>query len=87
MPLIDAYSDYIPEDFTAHMEALGGFPSREAFAVLEPIHGRYGVLHVDVYSPDARAALERRLYEFAPYMKQWYRGDRTWLYEIVEYPR
>src|SRR5207245_8394730 len=36
-PLIDAYSDYIPDDFTAHMDALGGFPSREAFDVLEPI--------------------------------------------------
>ena len=36
MPLIDAYSDYIPDDFTAHMEALAGFPTRDAFAVLEP---------------------------------------------------
>ena len=34
MPLVDAYSDYIPEDFTAHMDALGGFPSLDAFRVL-----------------------------------------------------
>ena len=87
MPLIDAYSDYIPDDFTAHMAALGGFPSRDAFDVLEPIHGRYAVFHVDMYSPDARAALERRLHAFAPYLKQRYGGDRLWLYEIVEYPR
>jgi hypothetical protein len=87
MPLIDAYSDYIPDDFTAHMEALSEFPSREAFAVLEPIHARYAIFHTDVYTPEARAALIHRLTEFAPYLRERYRGESMWVYEIVEYPR
>src|SRR5260370_18944510 len=35
MPLVDAYIVYIPQDFLDNTEALGGFPSREAFASLE----------------------------------------------------
>jgi hypothetical protein len=87
MPLIDAYSDYIPEDFSANAEAFGGFPSREAFKALEPIGGRYAVIHVDAYSPSARAALVERLKTFAPYLQTRYAGERIWLYEIIRFPR
>jgi hypothetical protein len=87
MPLVDAYSDYIPEDFTANLEALGGFPSREAFAVLGPIGARYAVFHVDAYEPAARAALVQRLKIYEPYVQPRYVGERLWLYEIVDFPR
>ena len=87
MPLIDAYSDYIPEDFTANMGALGDFPSREAFRVLAPIGARYAVFHLDAYDAKARARLIERLKTFAPYLEQRYAGERLWLYEIVGFPR
>jgi hypothetical protein len=87
MPLIDAYSDYIPEDFGRNAEALGSFPSREAFAVLEPIRGRYAVIHVNTYSAEARADLVKRLAEFSPYLARRFADDRIWLYEIVGSPR
>jgi hypothetical protein len=87
MPLIDAYSDYIPDDFSARMDALADFPSREAFAALEPMHARYAVFHLDAYSADARAALDERLETFAAYLARRYAGGRVWLYEIVGYPR
>ena len=87
MPLIDAYSDYIPEDFTANMEALGGFPSREAFGVLAPIGARYAVFHVDAYDANARTKLGGRLKAFAPYLEERYAGERLWLYEIVGFPQ
>src|SRR5207245_6868670 len=84
-PLIDAYSDYIPDDFTAHMDALGGFPSREAFDVLEPIRARYAVVHVDAYSAGARAKLRQRLRGYAPYLRQRYAGGRPELCGIAAF--
>ncbi|HEV3139512.1 MAG TPA: hypothetical protein VGY57_03295, partial [Vicinamibacterales bacterium] len=87
MPLIDAYSDYIPPDFVEQAEKLADFPSRDAFAVLAPMRARYAVFHPDTYGESARAALETRLKEFAPDLRQRYAGDRLWVYEIVEFPR
>jgi len=85
-PLIDAYSDYIPPDFTANMEALGGFPSRDAFRVLASIGGRYAVIHADAYNPAARAQLLERLKAFAPYLQARAIDGQVWLYEIVGFP-
>jgi hypothetical protein len=86
MPLVDAYSDYIPTEFAANAPVLGGFPTREAFKLLEPDQVRYAVFHVDTYSPDTRRALESRLAEFSPYLRQHYRDERISLYEIVGFP-
>lgn len=86
MPLIDAYSDYIPPDFVEQAEKLADFPSRDAFAVLAPMRARYAVIHADTYTDSARAALNDRLREFAPYLTRRYVGDRLTIYEIVGFP-
>jgi hypothetical protein len=87
MPLIDAYSDYTPPDFLASADAMATFPSREAFAVLEPIGARYAVFHPGTYDEGARAALGERLRTFAPYLRKQYEGERLLVYEITSYPR
>jgi hypothetical protein len=87
MPLVDAYSDYIPQDFIDHAEVLGGFPSREAFKLLEPDRVRYAVFHLNLYSPAAREALLIQLREFARYLRVCYADDQIWLYEIIGFPR
>jgi hypothetical protein len=87
MPLIDAYSDYIPPDFLANADAMSTFPSREAFAVLEPMQARYAVFHPATYDEAARAALAERLKAFAPYLRPHYLGDRLLVYEITGFPR
>jgi hypothetical protein len=86
MPLVDAYSDYIPKAFIANANVLGDFPTRDAFKLLEPDKVRYAVFHTDVYPPDMRRDLERRLEEFAPYLRRRYADDRTSLYEIIAFP-
>ncbi len=86
MPLVDAYSDYIPRDFIAKADVLGDFPTREAFKLLEPDEVRYAVFHKDTYSPETRRDLERRLQEFSPYLQQRYADERTALYEIITFP-
>jgi len=85
MPLVDAYSDYIPPDFVESVEVLGDFPTRAAFKQLERDHARYAVFHVDSYGTQGDA-LRARLIEFAPYLRRLYADDRIWLYEIVGVP-
>jgi len=87
MPLIDAYSDYVPPDFLAGADAMATFPSREAFAALEPLHARYAVFHPAAYDASAREALEERLKTFAPYLRRHYGDDRLAVYEITGFPR
>jgi hypothetical protein len=87
MPLVDAYSDYIPRDFVEKTDTLGGFPTRESFKLLEKDRVRYAVFHVDLYGESLREPLVARLREFEPYLKQHYADDRIWLYEIVGFPR
>ena len=86
MPLVDAYSDYIPQDFVESAEILADFPTRDAFRQLEHDHVRYAVFHVASYGTQGDA-LRVRLTEFAPYLRRLYADDRIWLYEIVGFPR
>ena len=85
MPLVDAYSDYIPKDFLDSAEVLGEFPTKEALARLERDHVRYAVFHLDRYG-SALETLRGRLAEFAPYLRQLYQDDQIALYEITSYP-
>jgi hypothetical protein len=86
MPLVNAYSDYIPQDFLEKADTLGGFPSRESFKLLERDRVRYAVFHVDLYGESLREPLVARLREFAPYLRQLFNDERVSLYEIVGYP-
>ena len=87
MPLVDAYSDYTPQDFVEKVDALGGFPSREAFAVLESDRVRYAVFHLDLFNGDARRDVLLRLREFDRYLLRRYGDDRIALYEIIGFPK
>jgi hypothetical protein len=85
-PLVDAYSDYIPDDFTARLDVLGDFPTRDALVDLSRDRVRYAVIHLDPYEPQPRADLFERLATFAPYLKERYRDTHAILLEIVAYP-
>jgi hypothetical protein len=86
MPLIVGYSSYTPADFTEKVDVIGGFPSREAFKVLERDGARYAVFHMHLFSPAQRADLVDRLETFKAYLTRRYADDRVWLYEIVSFP-
>ncbi len=58
---INGYSDHIPQDFRDHAPALARFPSRESFAILEPLGARYAVFHLDLMTANDRDDLIRRL--------------------------
>ncbi|MBY0496559.1 MAG: hypothetical protein K2Y23_20320 [Cyanobacteria bacterium] len=87
-PLINGYSDHIPQDFRDNATTLANFPSRESFAILEKMQARYAVLHMDLMPAAATAELARRLdVDYAGYLKPLEKDGNVWLYEIVAWPR
>ena len=88
MPIVVAYSDFIPQDFMDSMNVLADFPSVHAFERLERDRVRYAVFHLDQYgSESARDGLLARIDQFSEHLRPLHKDGRTLLYEIVEYPR
>jgi hypothetical protein len=87
-PLINGYSDYIPDDFRDAAPALDTFPSPAAFEALHRFRARYIVLHFNLYDhrsvPRIQASLE---HEYAPYVRPLARENDVWIYQIVGWPR
>lgn len=87
-PLINGYSDHIPQDFRDAAPKINSFPSAEGFAALEPLGARYVVVHLDLMSAANRAAIIKRLdVDFLGYLKPLDKSGDVWLYEIVSWPR
>jgi hypothetical protein len=86
MPLVNAYSDYIPADFSRNLNALATFPSVSAFRVLPP-GVRYVTFQIDEYRKNSLFdELTAHLEDFAPYLRRLHADEHIWLYEIVSYP-
>jgi hypothetical protein len=85
MPLVNGYSDFIPQDFRLAAATLAGFPSREALDLLEPLQPRYVMIHLDQFAPTARANILDRLDEFASFLRPLFATDDTRLYEITSF--
>jgi len=87
MPLVNAYSDYIPKDFLDTEGVLGEFPTKESLDALTASRVRYALVHVSAYTEASmRATLFDRLKEFSPYLRPVYADNDTRLYEIVGAP-
>ena len=87
-PLVNGYSDHIPQDFRDQAPVLAGFPSRESLAVLQPVGARYAVFHLDLMSPENRDNLVKRLdTDYLGYLRPIEKDGNVWLYEIVSWPR
>ena len=86
MPLVNGYSDHIPQDFRDTVLPLSSFPTRESFQILGKAGTRYVIFHLDMYD----AALARRLLErldtYAQYLRPLSQEGDVWLYEIVDWP-
>jgi hypothetical protein len=86
MPLVNGFSSHIPPDVLENTPTLGGFPSREAFKILERDRVRYAAFHMHALDPAARASVVARLRQYDRYLLRRYADDRIWLYEIVGFP-
>jgi hypothetical protein len=87
MPLVNGYSSHTPRQFLDETPVLAGFPSIDAFRILERDRVRYAMFHMTQFTSEARQDLESRLRQFDRYLARRHADERLWLYEIVEYPR
>lgn len=85
-PLINGYSDHIPEDFREQVVPLSSFPTRESFLLLGTIGARYVVFHLNLYDSRSRERVLERLQTYGRYLRPLVQEDNVWLYEIVDWP-
>jgi hypothetical protein len=85
-PLINGYSDHIPEDFRRMVTTLSSFPSMDGFKILKEHRVRYVVFHPKGYDHRLLARLSDRLTAYQRYLRLLNRDDDVWLYEIAEWP-
>jgi hypothetical protein len=85
-PLINGYSDHIPDDFRKNVIPLSSFPSRESFHILARLRTRYVVFHLDMYNSRSRERLLQRLQTYSPYLRPIVNKGPVWLFEIADWP-
>jgi hypothetical protein len=85
MPLVNGYSDYIPQDFREAAFVLDSFPSNDTFVVLQKHRVRYIGIHWDMYGPRADE-VRSKLKDFAQYLRPLGADATMTLYEIVSFP-
>jgi hypothetical protein len=87
-PLINGYSDHIPQDFRDNALPLSGFPSRDGFAILEKLGARYAVFHLNLMGADDRVSTVARIEnDYVNYLRPLEKDGDVWLYEIIAWPR
>ena len=86
-PLVNGYSDFIPEDFRRIASPINGFPDPESFAILRERNVRYVVLHLETYTAgEIRQRMLDRFPPYAEFVRPIVQEGNVWLYEIVKYP-
>ncbi len=86
-PLVNGYSDHIPQWFRDAVIPLSSFPTRESFDMLQPRSVRYAIFHTYWYAGRSKVRLRERLAEYQQYLRPIDIEGDVWLYEIVDYPR
>ena len=86
MPLVNGYSDHIPQEFRDQVVALSTFPSRAAFKLLGHVGARYAVFHLNMYDSRSRERLLERLGTYRAYLRPLVQEGEVWIFEIVGFP-
>jgi hypothetical protein len=85
MPLVNGYSDHIPQDFREAAFVLDSFPSDDAFAVLQKRRVRYIGIHWDMFVGRADE-IRARLEPYSRYLRVLASDPTMTLYEVVSFP-
>lgn len=86
LPLVNGYSDHIPQDFRDTVLDLSVFPSRESFRILGQRDVRYVVFHIDLYNARSKVLLRERMKTYQRFLRPLLIEEYVWLYEIVDWP-
>jgi len=85
-PLVNGYSDYIPDDFDRMLIPISSFPTYESFDILRRHGARYAIFHLNLYDYRSRAKLLDRLEQYKANLRPLTQQGDDWLFEIVSWP-
>lgn len=86
LPLVNGYSDHIPQEFRNQVRGLSSFPTRESFQLLGKAGARYVVFHLNMYDRRSRERLLERIDSYRAYLRPLVQEGDVWLFEIVGFP-
>lgn len=82
-PLINGYSDYIPQDFVEAKPILATFPSADAWEIIRQRQVRWVVVHFIRYSPEERRRLRPQLRAMTDRLRLVVDDYDVSLYEVI----
>ncbi|MCA1559162.1 MAG: hypothetical protein LC804_02430 [Acidobacteria bacterium] len=84
-PLLNGYSDHIPQNFRDAAAVLDGFPSDDGFAVLRRARVRYVTVNWGMFGP-RRDEIRRRLKPYEEYLRPLAEDSTMTLFEVLRFP-
>jgi len=86
-PLVNGYSDYIPDDFQGMALPINQFPDPASFDILRAHDVRYVIFRVAEYGRgEYRQRLLDRFPPYAKYLRRLTDDQDVWLFEVVGWP-
>jgi hypothetical protein len=85
-PLVNGYSDHTPAEFRTMALRLASFPSRDAFDAMREKRVRYIVIHPNLYDRASAADVERKLQDFAEFVKPVAEDESIRIFEVTGFP-
>jgi hypothetical protein len=87
-PLVNGYSDHIPQWFRNEVIRISSFPTAESLQIVVDRHqAKYAIFHTRYYDSRSRVHLRERLEQYQDYVRPIIGEGDVWLYEIVGAPR
>jgi hypothetical protein len=86
-PLLNGYSDHVPDDFYELALPVNAFPDPQSFAILRQHDIRYVIVRLRDYGNGEYAnALVSRYPPYEKYLRRLLEDQGVWLFEIVSWP-
>jgi hypothetical protein len=86
-PLVNGYSDVVPQDFRDIAVPINAFPDAASFEILRARQVRYVVWDMNGYEGVSRERLMARFPPYAANLQLLTTDHDVWLYEIRDYPQ
>jgi hypothetical protein len=87
-PLVNGYSDHIPQWFRDEVVRISSFPTAESLQIVVDRHqAKYAIFHSRYYDSRSRQRLRERLEQYREFVRPIISEGDVWLYEIVGAPR
>lgn len=82
-PMVNGYSDHIPQDFRDNARALSAFPTPDSMAIADELGVRYVLIYANHFDEVSRQRIAERIETYRDRLRVLLQKDGVWLYEVV----